>query len=403
MPDEPTIPNATCPPFAGASARDLLAGILLASGGDPANIPNTTQCREWGYGRYTERDLLAAILLATGSGGAEWGLITGTLSDQTDLQTALNGKLGVSAQAADVNPAGTAIAAALGAKLNLAGGTLSGALNFSGTTHAGLRLNNLTTVERDAVASPLAGMVLWNTTQGRMNFHNGSAWTDGFVRLAGDTMTGDLTLTNAAANRSINISSPSGFFSSIAFLSGSNNRWVIEKNNANNLVWSRYNSSGVYVDQPFVMSESTGVANFVNGLATVNLTFGNPGDLFFARRAAASLQLGFDSATPIAQTLGIAAGVGTNIAGANFTIAAGRGTGTGLPGSLLFQTSTVVGSGATAQTLTTRMTLGATDLSMASGIGIQLGNAAVAATPTATHTVTIKDSTGTTYRLLCVV
>ena len=70
MPDDPTIPNATCPPFAGASARDLLAGILLASGGDPANIPNTTQCREWGYGRYTERDLLAAILLATGGGGA---------------------------------------------------------------------------------------------------------------------------------------------------------------------------------------------------------------------------------------------------------------------------------------------------------------------------------------------
>jgi hypothetical protein len=69
MPDDPTIPDATCPPFAGASARDLLAGILLASGGDPANIPNTTQCREWGYGRYTERDLLAAILLAIESGG----------------------------------------------------------------------------------------------------------------------------------------------------------------------------------------------------------------------------------------------------------------------------------------------------------------------------------------------
>jgi hypothetical protein len=195
MPDDPTIPDATCPPFSGATQRDLLAGILLASGGDPADIPNTTQCREWGYGRYTERDLLAAILLATGSGGAEWGLITGTLSDQTDLQTALNGKLGVSAQAADVNPAGTAIAAALGAKLNLTGGTLTGALNFSGTTHAGLRLNNLTTVERDAVASPLAGMTVWNTTTSRMNIHDGSVWTNGFVRLAGDTMTGALGVT----------------------------------------------------------------------------------------------------------------------------------------------------------------------------------------------------------------
>jgi hypothetical protein len=126
-------------------------------------------------------------------------------------------------------------------------------------------------------------------------------------------------------------------------------------------------------------------------------------DLLLSRRAAASLQFGADSATPIAQTLGVAAGVGTNIAGASFTIAAGRGTGTGTPGTLLFQTSTAIGSGSTAQTLATRMTLNATDLVMASGIGIQLGNAAVAAVPAATHTVTIKDSTGTTYRLLCVV
>jgi hypothetical protein len=52
-----------------------LAGILLASGGSATAIPNTTQCREWGYGRYTERDLLAAILLAVESGGGGGGII----------------------------------------------------------------------------------------------------------------------------------------------------------------------------------------------------------------------------------------------------------------------------------------------------------------------------------------
>jgi hypothetical protein len=88
-----------------------------------------------------------------------------------------------------------ALAAALGAKLNLTGGTLTGGLSFSGTTHAGLTLNNLTTTERNAIASPQAGMVLWNTTTSRVNVHNGSAWTDGFVRLAGDTMTGALGVT----------------------------------------------------------------------------------------------------------------------------------------------------------------------------------------------------------------
>lgn len=94
MPDVPEIPDATCPPFAGADERDLLAGILLANGGDPANIPNTQQCREWGYGKYTVRDLLAAILLqGGGGGGVAWGDITGTVSDQTDLQAQLNTKL----------------------------------------------------------------------------------------------------------------------------------------------------------------------------------------------------------------------------------------------------------------------------------------------------------------------
>ena len=36
-------------------------------------------------------------------------------------------------------------------------------------------------------------------------------------------------------------------------------------------------------------------------------------------------------------------------------------------------------------------------------VPLRLNNAAVAATPAATHTVTVQDSTGTTYRLLCVV
>jgi hypothetical protein len=156
-------------------------------------------------------------------------------------------------------------------------------------------------------------------------------------------------------------------------------------------------------------STRTSSAHFVNGSGSYygwsDFSDAASGtvDLFISRRASASLQLGLNSATPVAQTLGVGAGSGTNISGASFTLAAGAGTGTGTPGSILFQTSTAVGSGATAQTLTTRMTLGVTDLVMASGVGIRLGNAAVAATPVATHTLTVKDSTGTTYRLLCVV
>ena len=54
--------------------------------------------------------------------------------------------------------------------------TFSGGLSFSGTSEAGLRLNNLTTAERDALGSPLAGQLIWNTTDGQVQRYNGSGW-----------------------------------------------------------------------------------------------------------------------------------------------------------------------------------------------------------------------------------
>ncbi len=75
--------------------------------------------------------------------------------------------------------------------LLLTGGTLSGNLSFSSTTVPGLRLANLTTVQRDAT-TPAAGSLLWNTTTSRVNVFDGSLWSSGWVRLAGDTMTGAL-------------------------------------------------------------------------------------------------------------------------------------------------------------------------------------------------------------------
>jgi hypothetical protein len=71
--------------------------------------------------------------------------------------------------------------------------TFTALQQFTGTDHAGLQLNNLTTTQRDALTGS-AGMVIWNTTDGRMQLHNGTSWTSGMVRLAGDTMTGNLVL-----------------------------------------------------------------------------------------------------------------------------------------------------------------------------------------------------------------
>jgi hypothetical protein len=52
-----------------------------------------------------------------------------------------------------------------------------GQLDFAGTSHAGVRLNNLTTTQRDALTAA-NGMIIYNTTTATMQkFENGS-WTD---------------------------------------------------------------------------------------------------------------------------------------------------------------------------------------------------------------------------------
>ncbi len=76
--------------------------------------------------------------------------------------------------------------------------TVAGDLRFSGTTSPGLRLKSLTTTQRDAT-TPAAGDLLWNTTTTRVNNYTGSAWTEGWVRLGGDTMTGGLSLPSASS------------------------------------------------------------------------------------------------------------------------------------------------------------------------------------------------------------
>lgn len=60
-------------------------------------------------------------------------------------------------------------------KLQLGGGTLAGQLNFSGTTHAGIKLLSLTTVQRDAL-TPANGMMIYNTTNARVEKYSGGSW-----------------------------------------------------------------------------------------------------------------------------------------------------------------------------------------------------------------------------------
>jgi len=144
-----------------------------------------------------------------------------------------------------------------------------------------------------------------------------------------------------------------------------------------------------------------GVIGF-NGTSNVMSGGSATADAFFTRLAAAAIQMGLSSATPIDQLFTGPSGVGTNIGGGDLSIGAGKSTGNATPALLRLQGTTAVASGATVQTLTDHLLIGGELVEVETGIVFQLGNEAAAETPTASHTLILKDSTGTSYKVLCV-
>jgi hypothetical protein len=53
----------------------------------------------------------------------------------------------------------------------------SAILELTSTTR-GLLLPRMTSAERDAIASPVAGLIVYNTTDNLVSFYNGTAWTN---------------------------------------------------------------------------------------------------------------------------------------------------------------------------------------------------------------------------------
>jgi len=306
-------------------------------------------------------------------------------------------------------PAGTntiTIPAETGTMALRGANTFTALQQFTGTTHAGLRLNNLTTVERDAIASPQAGMCIWNTTAARLQLHNGSAWTAGMVRLDGDTMTGALAITQGAANTgvfsstgySLTGSNATNAFDIAGTLNTSGNpsvmrvamtttaagsttalaRWLGTTTGAANIfavlapVADAQASAAIQIGAGLFCGEYTASSSFWFGMSnnkfagkfaidTVGASVANNGyyafggdnfanssvDLVLRRRASAWLGLGTAAASPIEQTLSGCDGLGTNVTGGILNISAGRGTGTGIAGVLNFRSHAAAASGST--------------------------------------------------------
>ncbi|MDQ3018265.1 MAG: hypothetical protein M3Q64_00105, partial [bacterium] len=89
---------------------------------------------------------------------------------------------------------------------------------------------------------------------------------------------------------------------------------------------------------------TTAASQLIVGASTRPIT-----DIYFGK--------GVTNAAPVVFTINGTGGSGTDIAGANVAIAAGKGTGNAASGDIIFQGSDVGSSGATLQTLATRVTI----------------------------------------------
>jgi hypothetical protein len=101
-------------------------------------------------------------------------------------------------------------------------------------------------------------------------------------------------------------------------------------------------------------SNSVGAGNFVAGASLVPMN-----DVYFGK--------GFDNASPTTWTLHGTGGNGTNIAGADLVLAGGKGTGTGIGGSVRIQVAPTGTTGSAPNALINALTINATGVN-ASGV-----------------------------------
>jgi len=122
----------------------------------------------------------------------------------------------------------------------------------------------------------------------------------------------------------------------IGFIDGGAYRWFVDVSGGN-LTPFRLGSTGAFAWTS---------ASAADGTADTLLT----------RENAAIVQMGLDvNGAAVTQTFKAHDGItGTDVAGANFIFAGGRGTGAGASGNVIFQTSPDLATGTTAQTLVSR-------------------------------------------------
>lgn len=314
-----------------------------------------------------------------GSGGAGsvsvWGDIGGLLSNQVDLQEVLDAKQTL----IDFTPGSIFFAGADGGPAqdnsNFSWNDIDNKLIVGGTIQifksGGNAVINETAGELRLSATDNERILLGVTTTFDIELHAPQiSWYGATIHTGAATTKG--LIIKAAASQSANLlelNSSSGSSGDLAKIDASGNFYTAA---ASSTFFRSHNAYfGNYGGVPVVSANTSFSADGVffrsnevelthdHQIIWVHLNHeGGTQDLFLGRAAAANLRLGAAAAaSPVAQTLSVQNALGTNVAGANLTIAASAATGNAAGGDIDFKTSDAGASGTTLQTLTTKMTL----------------------------------------------
>lgn len=175
--------------------------------------------------------------------------------------------------------------------------------------------------------------------------------------------------------------------------------WVFSDGGGSNFGLQRWSdgfgsaTAGIWRVTQGVTTDTFNVQAGALDLDSATLLTWNAGDLRVLRAGAATLQMGADTnGAAVSQQLQAANGItGTDRTGGNFTLASGKGTGAGAASQVLIKTPSVLASGTTAQSLTTRVTIDSNGL-QATGYLSSDGSAGVTAGPYTTITsITVKN------------
>lgn len=356
-----------------------------------------------------------SILRGTAAQNATFTGVEGEVTYSTDAKRLIThdgitvgGEL--QAKLSEVTAVSVASTAGLALKVNKAGDTMTGLLDFSGTGHFGLKLNSLTTTQRDTIGVGSAGTVLWNTTTSRYDFNIGGSWKN-FVRLDGDTMTGQLVLpVGVVATPGLRFSAGIGIYSpasSLGFVLSATERVRFEVTGvggetAIKIISSARTLTGVgfgttTASDTYFTRTAANVLGANSGTTPTKLQVYETTDGAFSVFSRLSFQAVAGNhlirteadSTSTLRILQVGSGprTGTDLAGANTIGHGGQGTGTGVGGSYLIQVAPAGSTGAGVNALVTSVSVDSTHLITTTGrliLGAALSTKVVALTDAAT-------------------